>query len=163
MSKARCAAAQPIQRDAALDLGREVQPCLPPDVLHHLLSRCLCRRFLQGLSGRHLRSFVTTTKPQHSLHHKLKSVPLVLTGIYPDATPAMIRQPDRSRNRPLCLHRGDLGRQQHDPPPGQLHRGRAYAGGLRVQPSKDDHTGRWPVRVIGLVAPMVPGEPIKGD
>ncbi|MFM9977864.1 MAG: hypothetical protein ACKVOP_07465, partial [Sphingomonadaceae bacterium] len=30
--------------------------------------------------GLHLRSFVTTTKPQHSLSHNLKSVPLVLTG-----------------------------------------------------------------------------------
>jgi hypothetical protein len=30
--------------------------------------------------GLHLRSFVTTTKPQHSLNHNLKSVPLVLTG-----------------------------------------------------------------------------------
>ncbi|MEZ5713399.1 MAG: FecR domain-containing protein [Sphingobium sp.] len=30
--------------------------------------------------GLHLRSFVTTTKPQHSLIHNLKSVPWVLTG-----------------------------------------------------------------------------------
>jgi type I restriction enzyme R subunit len=30
--------------------------------------------------GLHLRSFVTTTKPQPSLNHNLKSVPLVLTG-----------------------------------------------------------------------------------
>jgi hypothetical protein len=29
--------------------------------------------------GLHLRSFVTTTKPQPSLNHNLKSVPLVLT------------------------------------------------------------------------------------
>jgi hypothetical protein len=30
--------------------------------------------------GLHFRSFVTTTKPQLSLNHNLKSVPLVLTG-----------------------------------------------------------------------------------
>jgi len=30
--------------------------------------------------GLHLRSFVTTTKPQPSLNHNLKSVPWVLTG-----------------------------------------------------------------------------------
>jgi hypothetical protein len=28
----------------------------------------------------HLRSFVTTMKPKHSLNHNIKSVPLVLTG-----------------------------------------------------------------------------------
>ncbi|MFN5778329.1 MAG: integrase core domain-containing protein, partial [Novosphingobium sp.] len=44
------------------------------------LSRGLGRRFFQGVLGLHLRSFVTTTKPQHSLNHNLKSVPLVLTG-----------------------------------------------------------------------------------
>ncbi|WP_206430628.1 hypothetical protein, partial [Sphingomonas sp. ABOLG] len=40
----------------------------------------LGRRFFQGVLGLHLRSFVTTTKPQHSLIHNLKSVPLALTG-----------------------------------------------------------------------------------
>ncbi|MEO7332096.1 MAG: hypothetical protein ABI193_26205, partial [Minicystis sp.] len=34
----------------------------------------------QGGLGLHLRSFVTTTKPQPSLSHNLKSVPLVLTA-----------------------------------------------------------------------------------
>ncbi|HTN13791.1 MAG TPA: hypothetical protein VL094_03190, partial [Sphingomonadaceae bacterium] len=44
------------------------------------LSGGLYRRFFQGGLGLHLRSFVTTTKPQPSLIHNLKSVPLVLTG-----------------------------------------------------------------------------------
>ena len=35
--------------------------------------------FFKGV-GLHLRSFVTTAKPQPSLNHNLKSVPLVLTG-----------------------------------------------------------------------------------
>jgi len=53
---------------------------LPPDVLHHLLGRGLRWRFFRGGLGLHLRSFVTTTKPQPSLNHNLRSVPLVLTG-----------------------------------------------------------------------------------
>uniref|UniRef100_UPI0035A88CF7 sugar transferase n=1 Tax=Sphingomonas sp. TaxID=28214 RepID=UPI0035A88CF7 len=40
----------------------------------------LGRGFFHGGLGLHLRSFVTTTKPQPSLNHNLKSVPLVLTG-----------------------------------------------------------------------------------
>jgi hypothetical protein len=36
--------------------------------------------FFKECFGLHLRSFVTTTKPQPSLNHNLKSVPLVLTG-----------------------------------------------------------------------------------
>ncbi|MBC2661417.1 thiosulfate oxidation carrier complex protein SoxZ, partial [Novosphingobium flavum] len=40
-------------------------------------------RFFHGGLGLHLRSFVTATKPQPSLIHNLKSVPLVLTGDNP--------------------------------------------------------------------------------
>jgi hypothetical protein len=73
-------AAQPIEHDADLVFGREMATGLPPNVLHDPLSRSLYRRFFQGVLGLHLRSFVTTTKPQHSLNHNVKSVPLVLTG-----------------------------------------------------------------------------------
>ncbi|WP_159600204.1 hypothetical protein [Starkeya nomas] len=48
-----------------------------------LPSAGLYRRFFQGGLGLHLRSFVTTTKPQPSLIHNLKSVPLVLTADTP--------------------------------------------------------------------------------
>jgi hypothetical protein len=48
---------------------------------HHPFRRGLLGRgFFQGGLGLHLRPFVTTTKPQSSLNHNLKSVPLVLTG-----------------------------------------------------------------------------------
>src|SRR3546814_18793399 len=60
--------------------SREVATGLTPNILHHPLSRGLCRRFFQGGLGLHLRSFVTTTKPQPSLNHNLTSVPWVLTG-----------------------------------------------------------------------------------
>src|SRR5690606_26129121 len=73
-------AAQPIEHDANLVFGREVPSGLTPNILHNPLSRGLCRRFFQGGLGLHLRSFVTTTKPQPSLNHNLKSVPLVLTA-----------------------------------------------------------------------------------
>src|SRR3546814_10854463 len=73
-------AAQPIENNAYLVLGREVPPCRTPDILHQPLSRGLYRRFFQGGFGLHLRSFVTTTKPKPSLNHNLKSVPLVLTA-----------------------------------------------------------------------------------
>ena len=73
-------AAQAVEHDPDLVFSREMPPGLPPDVLHHPLSRGLYRRFFQGGLGLHLRSFVTTTKPQSSLNHNLKSVPLVLTG-----------------------------------------------------------------------------------
>src|SRR5690606_23041730 len=71
--------AQTFQHDPDLVLGREVPTRRTPDILHYPLSRGLRRRFLQGGFGLHLRSFVTTTKPKSSLHHNLKSVPLVLT------------------------------------------------------------------------------------
>ena len=73
-------AAQAIQHDADLVLGRKVPSGLPPDVLHHPLRRGLGKRFCIGGFGLHLRSFVTTTKPKSSLNRNLKSVPLVLTG-----------------------------------------------------------------------------------
>src|SRR5690606_26883383 len=72
-------AAQAFQHDPDLVFGREVPTRRTPDILHYPLSRGLRRRFLQGGFGLHLRSFVTTTKPKSSLHHNLKSVPLVLT------------------------------------------------------------------------------------
>src|SRR3546814_20329154 len=67
-------AAQPIENDADLVFSREVATGLTPNILHHPLSRGLCRRFFQGGLGLHLRSFVTTTKPQPSLNNNLKSV-----------------------------------------------------------------------------------------
>jgi hypothetical protein len=73
-------AMQAFQHNADLVLGREMATRLPPDVLHHPLGRGLSRRFFQGVLRLHLRSFVTTTKPQHSLNHNLNSVPLALTG-----------------------------------------------------------------------------------
>src|SRR5690606_33777650 len=73
-------AAQPIENDADLVFSREVATGLTPNILHHPLSRGLRRRFSQGGLGLHLRSFVTTTKPQPSLNHNRKSVPLVLTA-----------------------------------------------------------------------------------
>ena len=50
-------AAQAIEHDADIALGREVPPSLPPDVLHHQLCGGLNRRFFQGGSGLDLRSF----------------------------------------------------------------------------------------------------------
>src|SRR5690606_18669000 len=73
-------AAQAFKHDADLVFGREVAPRLPPNILHHLLRRGLHRRFFQGEIGLHLRSFVTTTKPNLSLNHNLKSVPWALTA-----------------------------------------------------------------------------------
>ena len=52
-------------------------PGCTPNILHNTLGRGLR---LARVFWSHLRSFVTTTKPQHSLNHNLKSVPLVLTG-----------------------------------------------------------------------------------
>jgi len=60
--------------------------------------------------GLHLRSFVTTTKPQPSLNHNLKSVPLVLTG----DTPAALGDCGKPKGAPLqwfrirCGWRGRL-------------------------------------------------------
>src|SRR3546814_1806557 len=51
-------AAQPIENDADLVFSREVATGLTPNILHHPLSRGLCRRFFQGGLGLHLRSFV---------------------------------------------------------------------------------------------------------
>jgi hypothetical protein len=77
-------AAQPIEKDADLFLGREVPTGCTPDVLHHPLSGGLLGWGLfQGGLGLHLRSLVTTTKPQPSLNHNLKSVPFALTGDMP--------------------------------------------------------------------------------
>ena len=73
--------AQAVEHDPDLVFGREVPPGLPPDILNHPLRGGFHRRFFEGGGlGLHLRSFVTTTKPQPSLIHNLKSVPLVLTG-----------------------------------------------------------------------------------
>ena len=63
-----------------------------PPSAHHPLHRGLGRRFYIGGFGLHLRSFVTTTKPQPSLNHNLKSVPLVLTA---DSTGTSIARPIR--------------------------------------------------------------------
>ena len=78
-------------RDADLVLGREMPAGLPPDVPHHPIRRGLGCRFFQGGLGLHLRSFVTTTKPQPSLNNNLKSVPLGLTtDSYPDTQSASL-------------------------------------------------------------------------
>lgn len=67
--------AQAFQHDPHLVLGRKLPPGPPLDVLDDPLIGDFDRRFFQGVLGFHLRSFVTATKPQHSLHHNLKSVP----------------------------------------------------------------------------------------
>src|SRR3546814_14200104 len=46
-------AAQPIENDADLVFSREVATGLTPNILHHPLSRGLCRRFFQGGLGLH--------------------------------------------------------------------------------------------------------------
>ena len=73
-------AAQPIEHDTDLVLGRDMATGLPADVLDHPFSRGLHRRSFQGGLGLHPRSFVTTTKPQPSLIHNLRTVPWVLTA-----------------------------------------------------------------------------------
>jgi hypothetical protein len=75
--------AQPIERDADLVLGREMATGLPLDVLQHRFHRGLHRRLSQGVMGPHLSPFVTPTKPQHSLNHGLKTLPLLLTEDFP--------------------------------------------------------------------------------
>jgi hypothetical protein len=52
-------------------------PCCTPNVLHDTLGRGL---WLADMFWSHLRSFVTTMRPKHSLNQNIKSVPLVLTG-----------------------------------------------------------------------------------
>jgi hypothetical protein len=72
-------ATQAVEHDTDLVLGRKMAPGLAPDVLHHPLSRGLAGRLFQEVWG-----FIfvpsSLTKPQTSLIHNLKSVPLVLTA-----------------------------------------------------------------------------------
>jgi hypothetical protein len=57
--------------------GKEVVPRSRATILHGTLGRGLRTARVFWF---HLRSFVTTTRPKHSLNHNIKSVPLVLTG-----------------------------------------------------------------------------------
>src|SRR5665213_2427859 len=68
-------AAQAVQNDPDLVLGREVPPGRTADILDHLLRRLLGSRG----SKAHLRSFVTATRPEPSLNQNLKAGPWVLT------------------------------------------------------------------------------------
>jgi hypothetical protein len=63
--------------EAAHSLGQHAPPGCTLNVLHDKLGRGLQ---LARVFWSHLRSFVTTMKPKHSLNHNIKSVPLVLTG-----------------------------------------------------------------------------------
>jgi hypothetical protein len=69
--------AQAFQHDPDLVLSRKMPPCCTANVLHDKLGRGLG---LARVFWSHLRSFVTTTRPKHSLNHNIKSAPLVLTG-----------------------------------------------------------------------------------
>src|SRR5665213_2911856 len=69
-------AAQAVQNDPDLVLGREVPPGRTADILDHLLRRLFGSR----RSKAHLRSFVTATRPKPSLNHTLKSGPQALMG-----------------------------------------------------------------------------------
>jgi hypothetical protein len=62
--------------EAAHSLGQHAPPGCTLNVLHDTLGRGLQ---LARVFWSHLRSFVTTMKPKHSLNHNIKSVPLVLT------------------------------------------------------------------------------------
>lgn len=66
-----------LMMEAAHSLGQHPSPGCTPNVLHDTLGRGLR---LASVFWSHLRSFVTTMKPKHSLNHNIKSVPLVLTG-----------------------------------------------------------------------------------
>jgi len=91
-------------RIAYSGLGREMPAGVPPYVFHHPLSRGLRWRFFQGGLGLH--SFVTATKPQPSLIHNLKSVPLVLTA---DSSALRSVSAPRKRQAP-CQPVQDWGR-----------------------------------------------------
>ena len=66
-----------LMMEAAHSLGQHPSPGCTPNVLHDTLGRGLR---LASVFWSHLRSFVTTMRPKHSLNHNIKSVPLVLTG-----------------------------------------------------------------------------------
>lgn len=69
--------AQAFEHDPDLVFGRKMSPRCPVDILQDTLGRGLG---LARVFWSHLRSFVTTMRPEHSLNHNIKSVPLVLTG-----------------------------------------------------------------------------------
>src|SRR3546814_19926391 len=66
-------AAQPIENDADLLFSREVATGLTPNILHHPLSRRLCRRCFPGGLRLHLRYFFTSKKTRPTFTHNNKT------------------------------------------------------------------------------------------